>query len=509
MQNLWEAFAAGDHDRVIQGASSSLASTGAIDLLHLLSLSLIARHHPSGLRIADAVLAMTTSPVVANNTAVTLLDVGEAAEAERVAREGIARTPDASDLHFAVGNALLNQKSYADAAQAFRACLSLAPEHRDAQMNLGNALLATGVLDAAVACYDAVLATDPGYMIARLNRANALSELDPGSNEIESEYRRVADAGIPEGKLALAHCRLTAGDLEEGWRLYQSRWDCAVSAPARAGMRWPRLPSLDAARGRRVLLTPEGGYGDVLHFVRYAPMLAEAGASVTLGVEPPLRRLFEVSFPAFKLVTDRSEAGDQDYEATLMDLPFIFGTRLETIPGAIPYLYDGGHQMETSRDRRVGLVWAAGRPLTEPGSQRFNAQRSVPLTDLAPLADVDGVEFVSLQMGVASEQVEPAGMRLSRPLPPDADFLDTARIVRNLDLVVTVCTSVAHLAGAMGKPTWVLNSRRGCWRWMRGREDTPWYPRVMRLFNQPKDDLDWSLTVGRLRRALVAWTKRR
>ncbi|XKH38535.1 hypothetical protein ACIU1J_25365 [Azospirillum doebereinerae] len=255
--------------------------------------------------------------------------------------------------------------------------------------------------------------------------------------------------------------------------------------------------------GATILLHAEQGHGDTLHFVRYAPLVAAQGGRVVLAVQPALKRLV-AGMPGVAAVYALTEAFPApDLHCPLLSLPRLLGTELDTIPSGIPYLHPPAAavgkwlgQPLPGAGLRVGLVWS-GDP--RPSLLRANLtdrRRSMTLRDLAPLAEVPNLRFVSLQMGGPAAQLAdpPAGMDIHDPMGAVTDFADTAALVLRLDLVITVDTSVAHLVGALGKPVWVLSRYDGCWRWLQDRDDTPWYP-TMRLFRQTVSG-DWT-TVGR------------
>ncbi len=284
---------------------------------------------------------------------------------------------------------------------------------------------------------------------------------------------------------------LLHGDLKRGWREYEWRW------------RWERFPSPirnftqplwqgEELHGASILLHAEQGLGDTLQFARYAPLVAARGGRVILEVQSSLYRLLQ-RIPGVEVCI---KAGDPlpefDLQCPLMSLPQAFGTTLASIPPIVPYFSseDDGASRRTAA-LRVGLVWAGN-----PKHQR-DRLRSIPFALLGPLLEQPGVAFVSLQKDTVGE----AAM-LPHPVAEAKDFLDTARIVSELDLVITVDTSVAHLAGAMGKPVWVLIASSPDWRWGLGTEATPWYP-TMRLFRQPLGEC-WDSTIARMTAELAA-----
>jgi hypothetical protein len=266
-----------------------------------------------------------------------------------------------------------------------------------------------------------------------------------------------------------------------------------------------------------VLLLHEQGFGDTLQFIRYAALTPPLAGSVTALVPKPLLRLASVALEPHNIpvVTTRAEVlGGHDLEVPFLDLPFHLGTATpEEVPATLPYFRVPASVADERRlpppnpekPLRVGLCWA-GQARPDPDLKATDARRSMHIDALAPLADVPGVEFVSLQMGDPAQQLadSPTWSKVGvlTPLKTGFDFLDTAAIIDQLDLVISVDTSVCHLAGGLNKPIWVLSRYDICWRWLRGRTDSPWYPEVLRLFIQPTPG-DWTSVVAQVRDALA------
>jgi hypothetical protein len=262
--------------------------------------------------------------------------------------------------------------------------------------------------------------------------------------------------------------------------------------------------------GRTVLLTHEDGFGDTIQFVRYAGRLADRGARVVLHVPPPMRRLLRTAAGVATVLGSDAVIAQYDFFCPMFSLPRAFGTTLESIPAEVPYLRadpalttSWASRLPPCHGTRVGLVWAGqARPWAE-GFSALDNRRSIGLATLAPLASVAGLQLVSLQSGApAAEIFENApSLALVDVMGDVADFADTAAIIANLDIVVSVDTSVAHLAGAMGKPVFLLDRYDSCWRWLAGRDDSPWYP-TLRIFRQTRMG-DWAPVVARVAAALA------
>jgi hypothetical protein len=261
--------------------------------------------------------------------------------------------------------------------------------------------------------------------------------------------------------------------------------------------------------GKTILLHAEQGFGDTIQFVRYAPMVAARGAHVVLEVQAPLRRLMS-NLPGMDRVIKHGDLLPKfDLHCSLMSLPLAFNTEVDTIPGDVPYLSAPSSAIAEARERfpsreegtgslRVGIVWS-GNP-----EHRGDAQRSIHLSALEPLAGIPGVTLISVQKGTPAAQIREVSEELrSQIVDADAalnDFADTAALVSTLDLVISVDTAVAHLAGALGVPVWLIVPYLADWRWLENREDSPWYP-TARLFRQPTPG-DWGGAVARVMRAL-------
>ena len=367
-----------------------------------------------------------------------LLDRGEAAEAEQVLRGAL----DSAAGQHAMGMALTEQGKFHEAIGHFRRAAALDPVPSPAWANLGMVLKIEGRHREALAAYDEAVARSPNDAAIRVNRMVAL---------------------------------LHAGHWSEAWR----DGDWRLRLPGYTGLPADRLlPNPDAAAGRTVLLTHEEGFGDTLQFLRYAPLLAARGARVLVRMPQPLMRI-AARVPGIAAVLDEAAAlPDYDYHCPMVSLPCVFATTPDTIPPG-DYLLDAG---EPNAMPCVGLVWAGQARPWLPGFTALDARRSTDAAVFAPLAAVAGVRFVSLQMGEAAAH-PPAGLALANPMASVRDFADTAAIVAGLDLVVSVDTSVVHLAGALARLVFTAVPVISDWRWMLGRDDTPWYP-TMRVFRQ-------------------------
>lgn len=381
----------------------------------------------------------------------------------------------------------------------------LKPEDGPAWSNLGNALRAANRLEEAFSAQRRALELSPE--IARIHYNHGLTIRDGGN--LTEAYRAMRRAGLlgydaPELPWDMALTDLLAGRLREGFEAYEARWELAETARHHAG-----IPEWDGSplKGKTLLVWAEQGIGDSIQFCRYLTDredgFKDIDGDVVLEVQPPLARLLQRSpdFARITIVPRGAETPRADYQIPLMSLARLRGTTLETVPDHCPYLRpptDSKAPKWAVGDRfRVGICWA-GKP-----SHKNDRNRSIGLADFAGMLDIPDIDFFSLQKGPATAEI--SEMTLDPPVHDLGthfrDFADTAATVAKLDLVITVDTSVAHLAGAMARPVWVLLPYSPDWRWLLHRDDSPWYP-SMTLFRQTSPG-DWSEVLTRVRAALI------
>ena len=415
--------------------------------------------------------------------------------------EGLALDPGNTELLNRRGVALLELRRPLEALGCFERVLAGNPDHLDALGNYGNSLLKLNRPGEALAAYDRVLTVRPDNAQLLTNRAVALRRLDRPHEALMSASRAlIASPDFAQARFVVSMARLTLGDFAAGWRCYEARWSVgqlatqrrSFSAPLWLGAETPEV-SLD---GKTVLLHAEQGIGDAIQFVRYAPLVGRRGAKkVVLEVRRELVPLVSDLSDVATVIAHGDPLPDFDLHCPLMSLPLAFATELSTIPAAIPYLAARDEQIAAWRRRLpqhrplVGLVWS-GEPTHDN-----DHNRSIALETLAPLLDVPAVAFVSLQ-----HDVRECDAPVLRNLPnlfriesKFCDFADTAAVVALLDAVVSVDTAVAHLAGAMGKPLFLLLPFAADFRWLRERADSPWYP-TARLYRQPNFG-DWDSAI--------------
>ncbi len=441
-------------------------------------------------------------PVAWGNLAQALRNAGRAAEA--VAPMGRANRLDPGDrqivaylagLHHALGDG-------AAAEVLLRGALARAPDDAALRLALADAVKLRGRPEEAIRLYRGALALAPGEAGAWFNLGVSLGDLGRQA-ESATPYRRASrlDPSHVDARYNLAHALLATGRYAEGWAAFEARFRRGVDIPDR-GRPWWRGEALE---GRRILLYGEQGHGDVIQFIRYAPLVARAGGRVMVECQPALRRLL-ARVEGVEEVHTLGEASDFDLICPLMSLPALFGAVPSGAAARVPYL-DGaaagedrfaGLWPEGDGVLTVGLVWAGDPHAADARWSRADRRRSLPLAAFAPLLDIPGLRLVSLQKGSAAAQAAepPFAGRMIDAMDRAEDFADTAALVRRLDLVVSVDTAVAHLAGALAVPVWVLSRFNGCWRWPAGREDSLWYPSA-RVLHQPRYD-DWQPVLDRV-----------
>ncbi len=388
-----------------------------------------------------------------SNLGALQMDAGELETAAAVLRRSISLKPDLLNAYCNLGSVLTKQGDALGAIEAFRTVLMVDPNNVSTLCNLGCTLDALGDNEGAESCFRMALEVDPLNSLARFNLSSHI---------------------------------LLAGSFAEGWREYEQRWEVRQFAGKREPFvqpQWRGEPIFDAT----IYVYAEQGLGDTLQFARYVPLVAELGAKVVFEVQPLLYTLLKNIHPAVRVVVGKAgRPSDVDWHCPLLSLPAAFGTDMSNIPVAVPYVHaEAGKSAAWSRRlgrgrMRVGLVWRGN-----PGHTR-DRLRSIPIEQFGQLTRVEGPQFYSLQKGLTDlqwSQVEASTRDVVDLSEELKDFTDTAAIIANMDLIITVDTSVAHLVGAMGKPVWILVPHAPDWRWLKERTDSPWYP-AARLFRQ-------------------------
>lgn len=434
------------------------------DALHLLGVLAhqVGKHDIAVDLIEKAVRQNDQNPVAFNNLGEAYKGMKRLDEAERCYRRALSLKPDFVEVSSNLGNALKDQGRLEEAEELFRQALSVKPDFLLARYNLGYVLQSLGEFDEAEATFVEIVTQKPDHVDAAEN---------------------------------LARLRLMRGEYSEGARFFEDRFNLAQEgAPQRVQKQFRLLQGRrrwrgESLKGLRLMVITEPGAGDNLMMMRYLPLLKQfEPARVVVYSTPHLARIFQEMACVDEVVpmTERVPFDSFDLFAPMFSFPYHFQTTLDTIPERVPYLPLPKDAKKLWRTRmedlpgvKVGLTWGAGR-LSPTGKKR-----SVPLELFMPLLDVPDLQLVSLQKGKEADQLKGLGWDVLDFMGECQDFLDTACLVEQLDLVISVDTSVAHLAGALGKPVWLLNCFESEWRWMVGREDSRWYP-SMRIFRQSK-----------------------
>jgi Tfp pilus assembly protein PilF len=431
-------------------------------------------------------------------------DCAEARDFERAIQfyeRAIALDPARADPYYKRANALRNVGRLEEAIAGYEEAIARKADYAHAYCNQGVALQSLGRMDSALISYDRAIALDPTDLMAHYNRALLMQDCSRWDEALAS-YGRAIDLNprFPDAQYNRSMAQLFLGDFESGWRGYEWRWANAhrlgIGEPRSfAGRRWL---GEDTLKGERILLYAEGGLGDTLQFCRYGTSCARLGATVILEVPEVLRQLLGSLEGVSQVISAGSPLPPFEYHCPLLSLPLAFKTTVETIPAPGAYLRADQTKVAQWRARlgerrrpRVGLVWS-GNP-----NNPIDARRSVRLTDwLAQLPA--GFEYFRLQTQVrepdrAVLESNPQVISFDDSL---LDFENTAALCGCMDVIVTVDTSLAHLAGALGHRTWVLLPRTPDFRWMRDREDSPWYP-TLKLYRQTVAG-DWSSVFNRV-----------
>jgi tetratricopeptide (TPR) repeat protein len=412
------------------------------------------------------------------------------------------------ESHFNRGIALGALTRYEEEIESYDKALSLNPGDSRIIANRGVALAELGRLQEAIAWLDKSLAVNPANAEALASRGSALSGLGRYDEAAESHNRALAIApDYPEAHWNLSHIHLLCGDFDKGWKGYEWRWKTKRFRTALRKSAKPQWLGKQALQGKRILIYSEQGLGDTIQFCRYVELVAALGAEVILEVQAPLKTLLSGLKGVHRILARGETVPDFDFHSSLLSLPLAFESRLDTIPGRNSYITacpdlasKWSARMNNAGGRHIGIVWAGSATNTN------DRNRSLPLEAFLPLTKV-GLMPVSLQkdLKAADKAVLDKHPEILHFEEDITDFSDTAALIGSVDLVVTVDTSVAHLAGAMGKPVWILLPHEPDFRWLLNRDDSPWYP-TARLFRQPAIG-DWNTVIDDVTRELTSFGK--
>ncbi len=419
----------------------------------------------------------------------------------------LTHIPDDPALLFNMGRAYDMSEQLAKATEFYLKAIQLKPDSPDILFCLGKICLKHKAFSEAKAYLRKAHEQMPQSIEILLAMGGALVQLDDTIGAFECCHKMLAiNPECVEAKYNLAYLQLRSGDYLAGFANFEVR---LANKKYKIDLRCYPQPHWDGSplEGKSILVFGEQGMGDVIQFARYLPLVAERGGKVILEVDPPLIPLFQ-SFPSIAQVLPKSATPPvTDVYIHLLSLPHLFGTTLATVPNQIPYIVPDATKVAEwqnilagERTYRVGLVWR-GSP-----NNPVDSERSCPLAMFSPLAALSGARFFSLQVGAGTEEIHSASMDLLDHTARLKDMSDTAAFIANLDLIIGVDTAVTHLAGAMGKPVWVILPHVYDWRWLIGRDESPWYP-TARLFWQEGQG-DWARTITRVRDALAEWLER-
>jgi tetratricopeptide (TPR) repeat protein len=425
-----------------------------------------------------------------NNLGIVYREQGLLDAAVSSYRQAVAIEPDFADAHNNLAVALHAQGLHDAAMASWRQAIRIRPDYVEAHFNLGSALYNLGRLDEAAASLEQALLRRPRYAEAHNNLGNVLRDQGRVSQAV-AHYRQAVDSepDFADAHNNLALAWLLSGNWELGWPEHEWRWKTEGFSPPHF-----HQPPWDGTSlgGRTILLHAEQGFGDTLQFVRFAQMTKQRGGTVLLNCQPALVPLLTSCPGIDRLIAQGDPLPDFDVHAPLMSLPGILATPMAAVSFRIPYLFaDPGlidrwqPEFQQPNTVKIGIAWQ-GNP-----DYRRDRQRSIPLAQFAPLARVAGTRLFSLQRGLGAEQLSalaehvPVTVVSGNLDEASGAFMDTAAIMRNLDLIVTSDSAIAHLAGGLGIPVWLALPFAPDWRWLLQREDSPWYP-TMRLFRQPE-----------------------
>jgi tetratricopeptide (TPR) repeat protein/GR25 family glycosyltransferase involved in LPS biosynthesis len=441
-----------------------------------------------------------------NNLGTAFKDQGKLDETIACCRRAVELKPDYAEAHNNLGIALASREKLDEAVACYRRALQLKPDYAEAHYNLGKVIEDQGKSEEAAACYRWALELKPDYAEAHLNLGNVLT-LQRKLDEAVACFGRALELkpDYADAHLNCAHLRLLTGDWQRGWPEYEWRWQTKQLSP-----RPFQQPLWDGGSlaGKTILLHAEQGLGDTIQFIRYASIVKEHGAGVIVECQKPLLGLLEGCPGIDRLIGPGNDLPAFDVHAPLLSVPGIVKTSPGTVPAQIPYLQPKAGLVEQWRKRliefdgfKIGISWQ-GNP-----KYHDDRLRSIPLRYFAPLAGIPGVRLISIQKGVGTEQLAEVRdlfpvMDLAAELDEQVGpFMDTAAVMKNVDLLITSDTAAAHLAGALGVPVWVALPFVPDWRWLLDRSDSPWYP-TMRLFRQEKSG-DWTPVFQRMAEEIV------
>lgn len=472
------------------------------DALHLLGMieHQHGRHAEAQQLIRKATQIKSNEPIFYLNLAQVNRALGKLDESEHCLRRAIELNPRIPEAHNNLSSLLRLSKRFDEAIASARKALELNPNSGNAHLNVGAAQKDKGLIEEAMESFKraAQFGAPKHSVLSNMGDSlRALGQYDQARAALEEAIKAAPDMAVAHWNLSLLY--LLAGDLLRGFA--ENEWRLPVFGSEAQRFSQPMWEGQEL-NGRTLLLWSEQGFGDTIQFVRYVPLLVQRGARVILEVQPPLVSFLEKMDGVAQVVPRGKTVPKCDFQLPFMSLPRVFGTTLQTIPSNVPYLRADEKLLERWQQRiprepgslNVGLVWA-GNP------EHINDRnRSIPLNQLDPLAQVPDVKWFSLQVGPASAQVASSALKPIDLSPDLKDFAQTAAAISTLDLVITVDTAPTHVAGALGKPVWIMLPFVPDWRWLLERPDSVWYP-TARLFRQESPG-NWASEVAQIESAI-------
>jgi len=436
----------------------------------------------------------------------------------KLINEAINLNPKNGVAYSNKGNILKELGRFEEALISFDEAIRLAPSYPEGYNNKGNTLQDLHLYEESLIWYDKALTLNPEYVEAYCNKGNALEWLRRHQEAmINFDKATALDPQHVNAYWQKGLSQLANGNFELGWQNYEARW----TKPNPLHFQHPEIPRLEELTNlaaKKILIWAEQGLGDTIQFCRYIKLLSQTDAKITFLIPEQLLSLLS---PLHQYCDLRSsltyQAQDFDFQSPLLSLPLLFGTTLKSIPNEIPYLNINAEKKNrleaaivTSPNIKVGIIWSGGFRLLYSDGYLAGHRRNIELDQIASLKEVPGVDFYSLQKGEPAESellikkdaVWPNIINCAHLLN---DFTDTAALIESLDLIISVDTSTAHLAGALGKPIWILNRYDSCWRWLRGRSESPWYPTAT-IYQQDLPG-EWGEVIERVKVDLILLAK--
>lgn len=511
MQNVVDAFERGDWENTCQLATNELISHAGLDLLHISGLSHMQMHQfETGMILLKAVIAFQPSAVhMYSNAAQAAEQIGRIDDLAFFVEQGLTAFPNDEKLRRQQGNLCLMRMDYPRALHIYLGLLADDPNNVAVLINLGNTYRVLNEFGLAESYFTTAAKLEPNNTLLLIGRASLYGDL----GRIPEAISMLEGMSDNDAQYILALYLLAIGDYERGWRLHRNRWDCLLFKGITRPLR--NCDRLEQIKGQKIVVLREGGFGDVFQFIRYLPALAKLASEIIMHATPSDLSLLQANVPSNVTIQSVLSTSSTQftcyipdvntYTIALLDLPYLFGTTLNTIPATLPYIKVPAKNLKQCRlpfthKKRVGLTWAGGGT-TGLNERPYDAQRSIDLHEFARFADLSTeIEFINLQFGAHADDL---GFETTRVLELSGEWADTAVIIAQLDLIISVDTAIVHLAAAMGKPTWLLSRFNPCWRWLCNRGDNPWYPNVLKVFGQATYG-NWGPTLDHVHTELIS-----